>query len=557
MKTNSPKPFIVIDSISQITRKLQGSKLDPKNLIGIKIHVRKLKAYLNVSEQQAMLFTAFFVLQIRQNSIDLSDIVNYLNLETADLIRLKMDIDMLLERDLIETEFEPKKKKSKKQRFRQSDFIIPFHVAEAIYSNSPIENQTEEIMDIFGFAHKVSDHIQKREDEQIETFELFGLVLDLESENNHLEALSKVIPILEIEERTLLYEMINDHTKGHPTSINKTLQDIYENIRIRMRKIRELIEEKNIMFNLDLIALDESRFANDAVLHLTAKSLEMMLGEDAGLFMPENKYKNIILNKDIVTKELFYDNALSTEVNFLSQSLINDKFNSLQDRLVKMKLSKGVAAIFYGAPGTGKTETAFQIAKATGRDVLLVDISQTKSMWFGESEKRIKLLFDTYRRICSTAEMIPILLFNEADALLSKRKNNNKSNVGQTENTIQNIFLEEIERFEGIMIATTNLAGNLDSAYERRFLFKIKFENPPTEIKQKIWHNKLEWLDDCHVEKLAKVFSFTGGEIDNIVRKITMQEVINGIRPEIDQIVQFCKSERLHTNDGGLKVGYL
>ena len=236
---------------------------------------------------------------------------------------------------------------------------------------------------------------------------------------------------------------------------------------------------------------------------------------------------------------------------------MNDKFSMLQERLVNMKLSKGVAAIFYGAPGTGKTETAYQIAKTTGRDILLVDISQSKSMWFGESEKRIKLIFDTYRRICSTAEIKPILLFNEADALLSKRKDGSRSNVGQTENAIQNIFLEEMERFEGIMIATTNLAGNLDSAYERRFLFKIKFENPTTEIKRKIWQNKLEWLDNDAADKLANDFTFSGGEIDNIVRKIAMQEILKGNRPEVDQIFQFCKSERLNTNTGGVKVGYL
>lgn len=556
MKTNSSKPFNVVDSISQITRKLQNSKLDSKNLTGIKPKVKELAHYLNVSEQQAMLFAALFVLQIQHFSVNYREIVNYLDLELADSIMLKIDFDQLLEKGLIDTEFEPRKR-SKKQHLANSEFIIPSEVVAAIFSNSPIQVKMEEIEDIYSFAKNVSNYIDLREDEIIDTPQLFNLVTELESTNSHLKPLSKVISMLDIENRTLLYEMIDDHTKGHPTGINKTLHDMYQDMRIRMRKIRDLIEQKNIMFELDLILLDESRFTNDALLHLTAKSLEMMLGEDAELFMPDKKFKNIVLTEDIAQKELFYDDTLSNEVDFLKQSLMNENFCSLQERLINLNLIKGVAAIFYGAPGTGKTETAFQIAKATGRDILLVDISQAKSSWFGESEKRIKQMFDTYRKICSTTKTIPILLFNEADALLSKRKDSSRSNVGQTENAIQNIFLEEMERFEGIMIATTNLAGNLDPAYERRFLFKVKFENPTSEIKRKIWQNKLEWLDEVAVEKLANDFTFTGGEIDNIVRKITMQEVLKGIRPETEQILQFCRSERLQTNGSGSKVGYV
>jgi len=179
-------------------------------------------------------------------------------------------------------------------------------------------------------------------------------------------------------------------------------------------------------------------------------------------------------------------------------------------------------------------------------------------MWFGESEKRVKEIFNSYRKTCNNMEIKPILFFNEADALLNKRQENRQSNVGQTENAIQNILLEEIEKFEGIMIATTNLEGNLDAAYERRFLFKIKFESPTIEVKRKIWQNKLSWLDSNFVGKLSNDFSFSGGEIDNIVRKVTIQEVLTGKRPESNEIYEFCKNEKvLSNNKGKFVVGYL
>jgi SpoVK/Ycf46/Vps4 family AAA+-type ATPase len=211
----------------------------------------------------------------------------------------------------------------------------------------------------------------------------------------------------------------------------------------------------------------------------------------------------------------------------------------------------------YGAPGTGKTESVFQLAKSSGRDIMHVDISQVKDLFFGESEKRVKAIFDNYRRQCKNSKSTPILLFNEADALLGKRQENNFSNVSQTENAIQNILLEELERFEGIAFFTTNLQGNLDQAYERRFLFKVKFDAPSTAVKSKIWLNKLPWIDSEFANKLANGFSFSGGEIDNIVRKCTMQEVLTGIRPMEDEIMEFCKNEKhLSSGKGRFKVGF-
>ncbi len=85
----------------------------------------------------------------------------------------------------------------------------------------------------------------------------------------------------------------------------------------------------------------------------------------------------------------------------------------------------------------------------------------------------------------------PILFFNEADAIIAKRKEATSSNVSDTENRIQNILLEEIENFEGILIATTNLVSKIDTAYERRFLFKIEFQKPSITVKAQIWKSKM------------------------------------------------------------------
>ena len=205
--------------------------------------------------------------------------------------------------------------------------------------------------------------------------------------------------------------------------------------------------------------------------------------------------------------------------------------------------------LFYGEPGTGKTESVMQMAKATGRAIMHVDISATKTCWFGESEKLIKKVFTDYRRLCEKSKLKPILLFNEADAVFSKRKDVGSGNVAQTENAIQNIILEEMENLDGILIATTNLADNLDRAFERRFLFKIRFDKPTIEAKANIWLSKLPSLSAEDARTLASGYDFSGGQIDNITRKALMQEIINGVKPSLSDLVTMCGEEKLSKNN--------
>ncbi len=543
MESSNEISFDVVKAITEIAKMLEDSKLDEKEIEKIESPLSDLCEHLDVATNQAIIFSVIFVLLVKDNTINLRDIVRFLDINYIDSLNFKKDFDILVERNLLEIEKEFRRKTQKSNLYNTS-YCIPNDVLDSLYSNLKYLRSPVEKKDIYEFTKIVSDYITQRGNEQINTHELFEMVEQLESSNDHIKSIMKIQTLLEIDDRTFLYEILNDHIIGYPSTVEKTLREIFQNPRKRMIKVREIVEKTNKMYDLDFITLGDSKFANDFTLNLTVDAIEFFMEDDAGLFMKNKKYKNVLQNEDIVFKKLFYDSTLVKEVDFLTESLKMENFNKLQERLVKNNLSKGIAAIFYGTSGTGKTETALQIAKQTGRNVMVVDISQSKSMWFGESEKIIKEIFETYKKMCNTEKITPILLFNEADAILNKRHENGHSNVDQTENAIQNILLEELEKFAGIMIATTNLEGNLDTAYERRFLFKIKFENPTLEAKLKIWKNKLSWIDDDFVQKLASEFSFSGGEIDNVVRKIIMQEVLLGVKPESNEIYSFCQNEK-------------
>ena len=278
--------------------------------------------------------------------------------------------------------------------------------------------------------------------------------------------------------------------------------------------------------------------------------------DDYDLFCVKgNSDKRLTAPDKIPDRELFFSEELTADLNFVKSSLEEKAFVELQKRLEEKAMPKGVAMLFYGSPGTGKTAAVDMIAKATGRSVYHVDIAASKTCWFGESEKLFKKIFVDYRRMCETEERKPILLFNEADALFSKRRDVDSGNCAQTENALQNILLEEMETLDGILIATTNLCDNFDTAFERRFLFKVQFGQPNTAAKKAIWKSKLSWLTEDDCDRLAAKYDLSGGEIDNIVRKSMMEEVLSGNRPDVEMLEAWCRGEKL-TRKGGNAIGF-
>ncbi|MBM3454644.1 MAG: AAA family ATPase, partial [Bacteroidetes bacterium] len=167
-----------------------------------------------------------------------------------------------------------------------------------------------------------------------------------------------------------------------------------------------------------------------------------------------------------------------------------------------------------------------QLARKNNRIVLMADASAIRSKWVGETEKNIKKLFKEYKQAMENCENIPILLFNEADAILGSRRPVS-DRVDQLENTLQNILLQELEDFRGIFIATTNLEENLDPAFDRRILYKVRFNTPTDEMRESIWKDKLPDLSQDLVKYVNDRFKLTGGQIDNVAKKIEVSRLLD------------------------------
>ena len=372
--------------------------------------------------------------------------------------------------------------------------------------------------------------------------------------NPHLPLCHEVLKLDDIHEQSLLLMMVFDYAQWADTDNEgldmDDINDIYPSDYECGWMRRQLKKGSHVLMERGLIEYKcEDGIANNESYVLTKMAKQELLSaykpSCSKKRTPHKNDRMLKSFKGIKEKSLFFNDSEQQQIDRLTSLLSRESLPGIQKRLEEQGMRKGVACLFYGGPGTGKTETVLQIARKTGRDIMQIDIAGLRDKWVGESEKNIKAVFANYREVCKNAEVMPILFFNEADGIINKRTENISHSVDKMDNAMQNIILQEIEDLEGILIATTNLTQNLDSAFERRFLFKVEFNKPNTVVKAKIWSSMMKGISDENALVLAQKFDFSGGQIENIVRKRTIDFILSGEYADMEEIEGYCRTELL------------
>ncbi|WP_169942994.1 ATP-binding protein [Campylobacter sp. RM15925] len=304
-------------------------------------------------------------------------------------------------------------------------------------------------------------------------------------------------------------------------------------------KNRSLLDEGSKLIESGLVDYDEvlsalgnitrSFFINDDILQR--------------IMHPKNEKKSKKLELASIVKEQDIFELIEPSSS-IEDVVLNDKTKELMDAILKQvdkkvltRLSSwgiksrraiDVKIIFYGAAGTGKTMSAIGLAKSLKKMVLSFDCSKILSKYVGESEQNVRKIFDTYKEICAKSKSEPVLLLNEADQFLSTRTESS-SGADKMHNQMQNIFLEQIEKFEGVLIATTNFLQSLDSAFSRRFDYKIEFKKPDFAARLAIWRKVMpenaSFEDGFDIKELAK-FDLSGAQIMLVLKNTALKVAI-------------------------------
>jgi len=406
--------------------------------------------------------------------------------------------------------------------------------------------------------------LEARIDERIaQTSE--NLVLDKFFKQKKMSSLEQVIFIALLREE---YSATETPLREMNTLIDLISLDDYERI-----KNRSLLEEGSNLLNNDIIDYEEMLNPFGGI----SRSFYIIDEVLQGIIHPQKtkKVTRLKLNALIEEQDIFElvdsetsleDVVLHTNTEETLDNLMQQVDKKVVSRLVEWGIKdkkSGIDAriIFYGAAGTGKTMTAYSLAKSLKRQVLVFDCSKILSMYVGESEKNVRKIFDTFYELSEKTKTEPILLLNEADQFLGSRSSGNLTGSDQMHNQMQNIFLEQIESFRGMLIATTNLLENIDKAFSRRFNYKIEFKKPDKEQRERLWKLMLPegapYEKGFDSKKLAE-HSLTGGQINLIVKNTAykvavMEEPVFSLKVFIDEI----NREKDANFDGVKSMGFL
>lgn len=544
---SAARPKSILEAFEYIVELAEKSNLDDEFMGKAATHIKYASRKLKLNAIQTVLL-AIFVDRSEDSRIRLSEIARYTGCRTTRMLRLAEEIDVLEEKHYVRAA----------RNHNSLSYRVPAPVLKALSKNQPYVYESEAVTDTETFFYRFNRLMgEKSASEETHDSIMEQTKAMLEEIRGSVFATALRRYNLRDEDMLLFVFMAHLYVENNDECIALSdIENLYDDDGMPCRIMLEMRNHNSTLIRKDLIEnVNEDGMARSDAFKLTDKAKTELLSE-LGLNRIGKSNKGLIMAGSLAEKDLIYNAQEKAQVAELTSILSAERFTEVQTRLRAAGMRPGFCCIFYGTPGTGKTETVYQIARQTGRDILRVDVDKIKSCWVGESEKNIKGLFDRYRNICKEAPLAPILLFNEADAVLGVRMEGAAHAVDKMENSLQNIILQEMETLEGIMIATTNLTTNLDKAFERRFLYKIRFDKPTAEARERIWQVMLPALSAEEARTLARQFDLSGGEIENIARKHSVSAILSGNDTiDLQEIIATCRQERLSTSSRP-KIGF-
>lgn len=427
-----------------------------------------------------------------------------------------------------------------------NDYLFTDEVIDGVINNdasrfifSIPKNQNEAFLNIKHFISKSLYAVEKDI--------LTDTILNYVSKFSEFQLIREVLDstVLNFEEKAVLFYIISHHQYGiQEFDLDQILDYFDDDSSLSFRFKQRIVSEKSILFSEEYLEFETPEFVDFTLVLPGEKIKKHIVSHEV---CPDNKnftakYAVQIKPEEIENVDLFFNEQTNQSITQIFE-LTSDKYRDISKKFELNGLKSGLTMLFYGFPGTGKTELVKQIAKKNNRALLLVDVAAIKSKWVGESERNIKRVFHEYNLALKFYEKEPILFFNECDALISKR-NTVTSSVDQMNNAMQNIVLQELEDFKGIFIATTNLIQNIDTAFDRRILYKLPFDKPEQPTRLKILKSQFPQFSNESLANVSFKYDLSGGQIQNIKKKYLVEEILfNNTNSTSDNLTEYIESE--------------
>ena len=326
----------------------------------------------------------------------------------------------------------------------------------------------------------------------------------------------------------------------------ETIQFILAQEKVEKRlEIQELFSQNHWFYKSNILSIEEVKSTEPKMsgrLLLSPETVHLLsFGEiikpKFGINFPAKEVSTLLNWEDLIVNESVHAHINQIKLWIKHHQTLMNEWG------LKKKVLPGYRTLFFGPPGTGKTLTATLLGREFERPVYRIDLSQVVSKYIGETEKNLEKIFN------QAENKNWILLFDEADALFSKRTSTKSSNDRYANQEVS-YLLQRVESFNGLVILTSNFKNNIDDAFLRRFNSVVKFAKPNLEERQKLWQNskpdEIE-IEDKLIKQLANHYELTGAQIvscimhasllaiDQDEKHLSKENLLSGVKEELEK----------------------
>lgn len=540
---------ITIEYLKLLFVKSRSSKLEFELGKDVDNAFKYLSGLFNLSHIQCALLSIVFNFTIDEDleRVKTDRLLSFLGLDLEVFYDIKGDIEVLINRGFIK-----QKKEDRSNNLFNSSFVVNQKLLDMLFRNEEIQfgvlfGNGYSFIQFCGQQYRVCNrkllsHLSREE--------VLNEISEQENKNENLTQIQTMKSLgLQVKDRLFMYYIIHRYKDGNENAVSA--YTVGFDILGPTKVISFIHKLKNKNTQMQVQGLVE--LVGDNELQLTDKAKELLLNDAANTVEESQSEVStthyFIKHDSIPNMQLYFNSNIQRELNILQTLLQKDNFTEYQNELKKRGNTGGVSILIYGPSGTGKSSIVDQLAKQTKRNIFQVDLSQSRSKWYGDSEKLLKNIYLEYvSLVAKQGGEAPILLFNECDALLGKRNTDIEDRHDFTEATMTNVLLEMFEKNTGIIIGITNLEQNLDPAFLRRFTMKYYIGNPDKRAVKSILKNKIDFLEDREVERIANQFQLSGGEIENISTKCIINRIITKSNPTVSEVLDMCEEEKIKSN---------
>jgi hypothetical protein len=551
----------LLSAVQHLSTETKGQALTDELINGLVDHSKPLMDFFGITHFQAIVFSHLIEAELRSLIFDNERITDTFGRKLSALAAVNVAIEDLIAMKLIYH------KRSEYGMRRKSDRnkIISVHdkMLDALMTGDSSLLTTAKTEDFYALLAEVRELIVKRIEKIISSEDLVDQTMQVLISNNTLPEVKWLLKIEGIDKYdmvlllNLTIETFEDGDGGE-SDMGKLVNEVFSEIRDRVRYKRSIKENKCPLYTLKLVEFSDSDFSFMDYTRLSDESMEALLGGAVEVSKKpvKPKFGTLIAPDKIEEEELFYNDAEQKQIDTLVNALQKDNYELIVEKLKSKGSIPNFIGIMAGLPGVGKTASCYQIAKRTNRYIYFIDLEKISSKWVGESSRNVKALFDEIKAINASLDTPAVCIFNEAEQVVYRR-NNSDSSVSSEKNGVIAQFLQQFEIFSGIAFLTTNLIYNIDPGFMRRILFKLSIKTPAPDVRKKILTKVFDDINHDTIERINSKYELTGAQIGNVSKKLTVSTLLDDTINKDEYIMELCEEEFVFSKSNRKPIGFV